>query len=38
MEYLYQYVKEVLPEASVLKLGLVHPLPKEAYKGFCVKG
>lgn len=25
----YYYVKEVLPEASVLKLGLVHPLPKK---------
>ena len=24
----YQYVKEVCPDASVLKLGLVHPLPR----------
>lgn len=24
----YQYVREALPDASVLKLGLVHPLPK----------
>lgn len=24
----YQYVKEALPDASVLKLGLVNPLPK----------
>lgn len=23
----YEYVKEALPEASVLKLGMVHPLP-----------
>ena len=25
----YQYVKEALPNASVLKLGMVHPLPKK---------
>ncbi|HHX38670.1 MAG TPA: indolepyruvate ferredoxin oxidoreductase subunit alpha, partial [Armatimonadetes bacterium] len=25
----YQYVKEVMPEASVLKLGLTYPLPEE---------
>ncbi len=24
----YQYVREALPEASVLKLGMVHPLPR----------
>ncbi|WP_319499875.1 indolepyruvate ferredoxin oxidoreductase subunit alpha [uncultured Draconibacterium sp.] len=28
----YYYVKEVLPEASVLKLGLVHPLPEKQIK------
>lgn len=33
----YQYVKEVLPEASVLKLGLVHPLPKNLIKEFASK-
>ena len=25
----YQYVKEALPNASVLKLGLVNPLPRK---------
>ena len=33
----YQYVKEVLPDASVLKLGLVHPLPKKLIKEFASK-
>ncbi|WP_297092364.1 indolepyruvate ferredoxin oxidoreductase subunit alpha [uncultured Draconibacterium sp.] len=28
----YFYVKEVLPEASVLKLGMVHPLPEKQIK------
>jgi indolepyruvate ferredoxin oxidoreductase alpha subunit len=28
----YCYVKEVLPDASVLKLGLIHPLPQELIK------
>lgn len=31
----YQYVKEVLPNASVLKLGLVHPLPKTLIEEFA---
>ncbi|WP_058486139.1 indolepyruvate ferredoxin oxidoreductase subunit alpha [Defluviitalea phaphyphila] len=31
----YQYVKEALPEASVLKLGMVHPLPKKMIKKFA---
>ncbi len=31
----YQYVKEVCPDASVLKLGLVHPLPKKLIKDFA---
>ncbi|MDO5717704.1 MAG: indolepyruvate ferredoxin oxidoreductase subunit alpha [Tissierellia bacterium] len=31
----YQYVKEALPEASVLKLGLVHPLPKQLIENFA---
>lgn len=30
----YQYVKEVCPEASVLKLGLVNPLPKKLIEEF----
>ena len=30
----YQYVKEVCPEASVLKLGLVNPLPKKLIADF----
>ncbi|MGL4484621.1 MAG: indolepyruvate ferredoxin oxidoreductase subunit alpha, partial [Anaerovoracaceae bacterium] len=30
----YQYVKEALPEVSVLKLGTVNPLPKNIIKDF----
>ena len=33
----YQYVKEVLPEASVLKLGCVNPLPKQMILDFAKK-
>ena len=33
----YQYVKEALPNASVLKLGLVHPLAKGLIKEFASK-
>ena len=33
----YLYVKEVLPEASVCKLGLVNPLPVEALRAFSEK-
>ncbi|HAD04844.1 MAG: indolepyruvate ferredoxin oxidoreductase subunit alpha [Desulfuromonadales bacterium GWC2_61_20] len=33
----YQYVKEVLPEASILKLGMVHPLPHELIRNFSSK-
>lgn len=33
----YQYVKEVIPNASVLKLGLVHPLPKKLIAEFASK-
>jgi indolepyruvate ferredoxin oxidoreductase alpha subunit len=32
----YQYVKEVLPEASVLKLGLINPLPMQLLKRFAI--
>jgi indolepyruvate ferredoxin oxidoreductase, alpha subunit len=31
----YMYVKEALPDASVLKLGLVHPLPVNLIKEFA---
>ncbi len=31
----YQYVKEAFPQASVLKLGLVNPLPQELIKSFA---
>ena len=33
----YQYVKEALPEVSVLKLGLVNPLPEEIIRDFASK-
>lgn len=33
----YQYVKEVLPEASVLKLGIVNPLPRKLIEEFASK-
>lgn len=31
----YQYVREALPDASVLKLGLVHPLPRKLIEEFA---
>ncbi|MEA1961341.1 MAG: indolepyruvate ferredoxin oxidoreductase subunit alpha [Bacillota bacterium] len=31
----YQYAKEVLPDASVLKLGMVNPLPYQLIKDFA---
>ncbi len=31
----YQYVKEAMPEASILKIGSVYPLPKELIKEFA---
>ena len=31
----YNYVKEALPEASVLKLGLAYPLPEELIRSFA---
>jgi len=31
----YTYVKEVLPEASVLKLGVSYPLPEAKIRDFC---
>lgn len=33
----YQYVKEACPEASVLKLGMVNPLPKKLIQEFAKK-
>lgn len=33
----YQYVKEALPEASVLKLGIVNPLPRRLIEAFAAK-
>ena len=33
----YQYVKEACPDASVLKLGMVHPLPKKLIEEFASK-
>jgi indolepyruvate ferredoxin oxidoreductase alpha subunit len=31
----YQYVREVMPGASVFRLGMTHPLPPRALKEFC---
>ncbi len=31
----YQYVKEILPEASILKLGFTYPLPEKLIKNFA---
>lgn len=31
----YQYAKEVFPAAGILKLGLVHPLPKQLIREFA---
>ena len=33
----YNYVKEALPDASVLKLGMVYPLPKKMIREFASK-
>ncbi len=33
----YQYVKEACPNASVLKLGMVHPLPRKLIEEFASK-
>ncbi len=33
----YQYVREVAPEASVLKLGMVYPWPIEAMRAFAAQ-
>ena len=31
----YQYVKETMPDADILKLGLVYPLPKQMIRDFA---
>lgn len=31
----YQYAREVFPNASILKLGMVYPLPVEMVRSFC---
>ena len=33
----YQYVKEVMPEASVFKLGMIYPLPEKRLREFCAR-
>ena len=33
----YQYAKEVLPDAGVLRLGMTHPLPANLLREFCSK-
>jgi indolepyruvate ferredoxin oxidoreductase alpha subunit len=33
----YQYVKEVAPEATVFKLGMLYPLPEQRLKEFCAR-
>jgi indolepyruvate ferredoxin oxidoreductase, alpha subunit len=33
----YQYAKEILPDADILKLGLVYPLPKKLIREFAAQ-
>lgn len=33
----YQYVKEAMPKASVLKMGLINPIPKKLIEDFAAK-
>ncbi|MBQ1252060.1 MAG: indolepyruvate ferredoxin oxidoreductase subunit alpha, partial [Firmicutes bacterium] len=33
----YQYVKEALPDASILKIGISNPLPKDLIRDFAAK-
>lgn len=33
----YAYMKDVLPEASVLRLGMTYPLPDQRLKAFCAR-
>ncbi len=33
----YQYVKEVMPDATVFRLGMIYPLPERRLKEFCAR-
>ncbi len=33
----YQYVKEALPNASILKMGMINPMPTKLIKDFASK-
>ncbi len=33
----YQYVKEVVPDATVFRLGMIYPLPEKRLKEFCAR-
>jgi indolepyruvate ferredoxin oxidoreductase alpha subunit len=33
----YQYVREVFPDASILKLGLSYPIPEQIVRGFAAR-
>ncbi|HCF70926.1 MAG TPA: indolepyruvate ferredoxin oxidoreductase subunit alpha, partial [Syntrophomonas sp.] len=33
----YQYLREVMPEVSVLKLGMVNPLPEKLIRSFAAE-
>jgi len=33
----YQYVKEAMPEVSILKMGMINPLPKEMIRKFAAQ-
>ena len=33
----YQYAREALPEATILKLGMVHPLPRRLIRSFAAR-
>lgn len=33
----YQYVKEIMPEAGILRLGMTFPLPAKLLREFCAK-
>lgn len=33
----YQYVKEAVPDATIFRLGMIYPLPKERLKQFCAR-
>ena len=33
----YQYVKEVMPEATIFRLGMIYPLPERRLREFCAR-